>query len=57
MPTFEAMDDEALTTWLVSALLEAQRRGLTTVLMAEPAPAASGEAEPEATAPTSTRVH
>jgi hypothetical protein len=61
MPAFDEMDDEALTTWLVGALMEAQRRGLTTVMMAEPATAESlakaAEAETEATAPTSSAVH
>ncbi|WP_460450251.1 hypothetical protein [Alsobacter sp. SYSU BS001988] len=59
MPAFDEMDDEALTTWLVGALMEAQRRGLTTVMMAEPATAEAlaAEAETEATAPTSSAVH
>ncbi|GGH23312.1 hypothetical protein GCM10007036_28990 [Alsobacter metallidurans] len=38
MPEMGNLSDEALMTWIVNALMEAQRRGLTTVMLAEPAP-------------------
>lgn len=37
MPDPATLSDEALMTWIVNALMEAQRRGLTSVMVAEPA--------------------
>ena len=45
MPELETLSDEALMTWIVNALMEAQRRGLTTVMLAEPAQPDADEAE------------